>query len=136
MIIIYTKNGPRFVNNAEILQLNFNRESETVEVFPSKWGNQQQKPEYYMIENVIRVRYVSDAQAIDYIYDGLSIEKLKRKADEKEEELGRLLKKSNNQNKYFQGLLFRINARFPEILKEIEKEIDEENKILKKRQEQ
>jgi len=136
MIIIYTKNGPRFVNNAEILQLNFNRESETVDVFPSKWGNQQQKPEYYMIEHVIRVRYVSDAKAIDYIYDGQTIEKLKREADEKEEELGRLLKKYKNQNKYFQGLLLRINARFPEILKEIEKEIDEENKILKKRQEQ
>ena len=59
MIIIKTNNGDRFINEAETLQINHIRDKALVEVWPSRWGNQQQQPQYYIIEHVESVIYTT-----------------------------------------------------------------------------
>ena len=66
MIIVKTSNSDRFINEAETLQVNHNKDKALVEVWPSKWGNQQQQPQYYIIEHVESVIYTNADQTVKY----------------------------------------------------------------------
>jgi hypothetical protein len=59
MIIVKTNNGDRFINEAETLQVSHIKDKAMVEVWPSRWGNQQQQPQYYIIEHVESVIYTT-----------------------------------------------------------------------------
>jgi hypothetical protein len=66
MIIVKTNNGDRFINEAETLQVSHNKDKALVEVWPSRWGNQQQQPQYYIIENVESVIYTNADYTVKY----------------------------------------------------------------------
>jgi hypothetical protein len=53
-----------------------------VEVWPSRCGNQQQQPQYFVIEHVEAVIYTNAAQATQWKDEGSELEKLKAKYDE------------------------------------------------------
>lgn len=59
MIIVKTNNGDCFINEAETLQINHIKDKAHVEVWPSRWSNQQQQPQYYIIEHVESVIYTT-----------------------------------------------------------------------------
>jgi hypothetical protein len=59
MIIIKTTNGDRFINEAETLQVSHNKDKAEVEVWPSRWGHQQQIPEFFVITHVEQVIYTT-----------------------------------------------------------------------------
>ena len=82
MIIVKTTNGDRFINDAETLQVSHVKDKAQVEVWPSRWGNQQQHPQYYIIEHVEAVIYTNAAQATQWKEEGSELEKLKAKYDE------------------------------------------------------
>jgi hypothetical protein len=63
MIIVKTKSGDRFINEAETLQVNHIKDKKQVEVWPSRWGDQQQQPQFYVIEHVEKVVYTNLAQS-------------------------------------------------------------------------
>jgi hypothetical protein len=90
MIIVKTNNGDRFINEAETLQVSHNKDKALVEVWPSRWGNQQQQPQYYIIEHVEAVIYTNAAQATQWKDEGSELEKLKAKYDENMEWSGKL----------------------------------------------
>ena len=75
MIIVKTNNGDRFINEAETLQVSHNKDKALVEVWPSKWGNQQQQPQYYIIEHVESVIYTT--QETKWKDEGSELETLK-----------------------------------------------------------
>ena len=77
MIIVKTNNGDRFINEAETLQINHIRDKSLVEVWPSRWGNQQQQPQYYIIEHVESVIYTT--QETKWKDEGLELETLKKR---------------------------------------------------------
>ena len=77
MIIVKTNNGDRFINEAETLQINHIRDKAQVEVWPSRWGNQQQQPQYYIIEHVESVIYTT--QETKWKDDGSELETLKKR---------------------------------------------------------
>ena len=81
MIIVKTTNGDRFINEAETLQVNHIKDKKQVEVWPSRWGNQQQQPQCYVINQVKRVIYTNLAQATEWNDDGSEIKRLKKKLD-------------------------------------------------------
>lgn len=83
MIIVKTNNGDRFVNEAETLQVCHNKDKAEVEVWPSRWGNQQQVPQYFVITHVEAVIYTSDAQAIEWKDEGSEVEELKKKLNDR-----------------------------------------------------
>ena len=76
MIIVKTNNGDRFINEAETLQINHIRDKAQVEVWPSRCGNQQQQPQYYIIEHVESVIYTT--QETKWKDEGLELETLKK----------------------------------------------------------
>ena len=76
MIIVKTNNGDRFINEAETLQVSHNKDKALVEVWPSRWGNQQQQPQYYIIEHVESVIYTT--QETKWKDEGLELETLKK----------------------------------------------------------
>ena len=76
MIIVKTNNGDRFINEAETLQVSHNKDKALVEVWPSRWGNQQQQPQYYIIEHVEAVIYTT--QETKWKDEGLELETLKK----------------------------------------------------------
>ena len=76
MIIVKTSNGDRFINEAETLQVSHNKDKALVEVWPSRWGNQQQQPQYYIIEHVESVIYTT--QETKWKDEGLELETLKK----------------------------------------------------------
>jgi hypothetical protein len=82
MIIVKTTNGDRFINDAETLQVSHVKDKAQVEVWPSRWGNQQQQPQYFVIEHVEAVIYTNAAQATQWKDEGSELEKLKAKYDE------------------------------------------------------
>lgn len=82
MIIIKTTNGDRFINDAETLQVNHVKDKAQVEVWPSRWGNQQQQPQYYVIEHVEQVIYTDHPHEVDWVDNGSELEKLKAQYDE------------------------------------------------------
>jgi hypothetical protein len=77
MIIVKTNNGNRFINEAETLQINHIRDKAQVEVWPSRWGNQQQQPQYYIIEHVESVIYTT--QETKWKDEGSELETLKKR---------------------------------------------------------
>ena len=83
MIIVKTNNGDRFVNEAETLQVSHNKDKAEVEVWPSRWGNQQQVPQYFVITHVESVIYTSDTQAIERKDEGSEVEELKKKLNDR-----------------------------------------------------
>ena len=80
MIIVKTNNGDRFINEAETIQINHIRDKAQVEVWPSRWGNQQQQPQYYIIEHVESVIYTT--QETKWKDEGLELETLKKRLRE------------------------------------------------------
>ena len=80
MIIVKTNNGDRFINEAETLQVSHNKDKALVEVWPSRWGNQQQQPQYYIIEHVESVIYTT--QETKWKDEGLELETLKKQLRE------------------------------------------------------
>ena len=90
MIIVKTTNGDRFINDAETLQVSHVKDKAQVEVWPSRWGNQQQQPQYFVIEHVEAVIYTNAAQATQWKDEGSELEKLKAKYDENMEWSGKL----------------------------------------------
>ena len=80
MIIVKTKNGDRFINEAEVLQVNHVKDKEMVEVWPSRWGNQQQQPQYYIIEHVESVIYTT--QETKWKDEGSELETLKKRLED------------------------------------------------------
>jgi hypothetical protein len=82
MIIVKTKNGDRFINEAETLQVSHIKDKETVEVWPSRWGNQQIQPQCFEIRNVEQVIYTDHPHEVDWVDNGSELEKLKAQYDE------------------------------------------------------
>ena len=80
MIIIKTTNGDRFINEAETLQVNHIRDKALVEVWPSRWDNQQQQPQYYIIEHVESVIYTT--QETKWKDEGSELETLKKQRED------------------------------------------------------
>ena len=80
MIIIKTTNGDHFINEAETLQVSHNKDKAQVEVWSSRWGNQQQQPQYYIIEHVESVIYTT--QETKWKDEGLELETLKKRLRE------------------------------------------------------
>ena len=87
MIIVKTNNGDRFINEAETLQVRHIKDKALVEVWPSRWGNQQQQPQYYIIENVESVIYTT--QETKWKDEGSEIQRLKAVIEKKEKELSK-----------------------------------------------
>lgn len=87
MIIVKTANGDRFINEAETLQVNHNRDNAQVEVWPSKWGNNQQVPQCFVIEHVEAVMYTNNAQPTHWQDGGSEIERLSKLLNERTEQL-------------------------------------------------
>lgn len=81
MIIIKTTNGDRFINEAETLQVSHNKDKAQVEVWPSRWGNQQQQPQYYIIEHVESVIYTNADQTVKFEDKCSEVEELKNILD-------------------------------------------------------
>ena len=82
MIIIKTNNGDCFINEAETLQVSHIKDKALVEVWPSRWGNQQQQPQYYIIEHVEAVIYTNAAQPTEWKDEGSALENLKKQLDD------------------------------------------------------
>lgn len=80
MIIVKTTNGVRFINEAECLQVNHNRNDATVEVWPSRWGNQQATAQYYLIKDVESITYTTSGN--DWTDEGSAIKKLEEQLDD------------------------------------------------------
>ena len=77
MIIVKTNNGDCFINEAETLQINHIKDKAQVEVWPSRWSNQQQQPQYYIIEHVESVIYTT--QETKWKDEGSELETLKKR---------------------------------------------------------
>ena len=90
MIIIKTTNGDRFINDAETLIVSHVKDKAQVEVWPSRWGNQQQQPQYFVIEHVEAVIYTNAAQATQWKDEGSEIQRLKKANEELSEWGGRM----------------------------------------------
>ena len=80
MIIVKTNNGDRFINEAETLQVSHIKDKALVEVWPSRWGNQQQQPQYYIIEHVESVIYTT--QETKWKDEGSELETLKKRLED------------------------------------------------------
>ena len=80
MIIVKTSNGDRFINEAETLQVSHIKDNALVEVWPSRWGNQQQQPQYYIIEHVESVIYTT--QETKWKDEGSELETLKKRLED------------------------------------------------------
>ena len=80
MIIVKTNNGDRFINEAETLQINHIKDKAQVEVWPSRWSNQQQQPQYYIIEHVESVIYTT--QETKWKDEGSELETLKKRLED------------------------------------------------------
>lgn len=87
MIIVKTTNGDSFINEAETLQVNHIRDNALVEVWPSRWCNQQLQSQYYIIENVESVIYTT--QETKWEDEGSEIQRLKAELEKKEKELSK-----------------------------------------------
>lgn len=87
MIIVKTTNGDCFINEVETLQVNHIRDNALVEVWPSRWCNQQLQSQYYIIENVESVIYTT--QETKWKDEGSEIQRLKAELEKKEKELSK-----------------------------------------------
>ena len=87
MIIVKTTNGDSFINEVETLQVNHIRDNALVEVWPSRWCNQQLQSQYYIIEHVESVIYTT--QETKWEDEGSEIQRLKAELEKKEKELSK-----------------------------------------------
>ena len=101
MIIVKTKNGDRFINDAETLQVSHVKDKAQVEVWPSRWGNQQQQPQYFVIEHVESVIYTNDAQPMEWKDEGSEIQRLKATIEKKDKEYDQMLEHSLFMREWF-----------------------------------
>lgn len=119
MIIIKTSNGDRFINEMETLQVSHVKDKAQVEVWPSRWGNQQQMPQYYIIEHVEQVIYADHPHEVDWVDKGSELDRLSKEYSEH-------LKRSNElRDKYMD--LDTENAKLKEQVRDLEKRIRTEN---------
>ena len=100
MIIVKTNNCDRFINEAETLQVNHNKDKAQVEVWPSRWGNQQQQPQYYVIEHVESVIYTT--QETKWKDEGSEVEKLKATNESKYKAIDMLLRRGRYINHWLE----------------------------------
>ena len=100
MIIVKTNNGDRFINEAETLQVNHNKDKAQVEVWPSRWGNQQQQPQYYVIEHVEAVIYTT--QETKWEDEGSEVESLKATIYSVDKEINMLLRRGRYINHWLE----------------------------------
>ena len=132
MIIIETKTGPCFVNEKAIESIEFDQDQEKVWV-KSIDNNIPAIPTF---SSVIGVRYVSDAQPFDYIYECQTIKNLKREAKEKEMELDRRLDELKKYADRLRRIVMKLYEVHPDIHDEIEtiirKEDETKNEISPK----
>lgn len=119
MIIIKTNNGDRFINEAETLQVSHVKDKAQVEVWPSRWGNQQQLPQYYIIEHVEQVIYADHPHEVDWVDKGSELERLTKEYSEH-------LKWSDEMRVKYMDLETE-NAKLKEEVRELEKRIRTEN---------
>ena len=99
MIIVKTSNSDRFINEAETIQVSHNKDKALVEVWPSRWGNQQQQPQYYIIENVESVIYTT--QETKWKDEGSEIQRLKSIIEKKDKEADQMLERSLFMREWF-----------------------------------
>ena len=149
MIIVKTNNGDRFINEAETLQVNHNKDKAQVEVWPSRWGNQQQQPQYYVIEHVEAVIYTT--QETKWKDEGSEVKKLIANLESKNKEISGIIRRSRYINHWLEihrDAIYKIKETArkaivgiaPEIInmiideaeKEYEKSQKEFNEILEK----
>ena len=69
----------RFINENEVMQLNYNMTHRCVEVWPK--GDIMGKPQYYMVEDVVRVRYVSEGHDCELDSAADEVAELKKKLE-------------------------------------------------------
>ena len=134
MIIIETKTGPCFVNEKAIESIEFDQDQEKVWV--KSIDNNIPAIPTCTFSSVLGVRYISDAQPFDYIYEGQTIKNLKREAKEKEKELDRRLDELNEYANRLRRIVMKLYEVHPDIHDEIEtiikKEDESKNKISTK----
>jgi len=100
MIIVKTNNGDRFINEAETLQVNHNKDKAQVEVWPSRWGNQQQQPQYYVIEHVEAVIYTT--QETKWKDEGSEVKKLIANLESKNKEISGIIRRARFLNQWLE----------------------------------
>ena len=108
MIIVKTSNGDRFINEAETLQVSHNKDKALVEVWPSRWGNQQQQPQYYIIEHVESVIYTT--QETKWKDEGSEIERLKDRLEDIRQLMDENIKKET-ENVILQNKVARLQEK-------------------------
>ena len=128
MIIIETKTGPCFVNEKAIESIEFDQDQEKVWVK----SIDNNFPASQTFSSVIGVRYVSDAQPFDYIYEGQTIKNLKREAKEKEKELDRRLDELKEYADRLRRIVMKLYEVHPDIHDEIETIIKKEDECKNK----
>ena len=101
MIIVKTKNGDRFINEAETLQVSHVKDKAQVEVWPSRCGNHQQQPQYFVIEHVEAVIYTNAAQATQWKDEGSEIQRLKATIEKKDKEYEQIQEHSRFMREWF-----------------------------------
>ena len=129
MIIIETKTGPCFVNEKAIESIEFDQDQERVWV---KSINNKAVIRIPTFSGVLQVRYVSDAQAIDYSYNSQEIEKQKHEANENEKELDREIKRWKKYADKRRRMLMKLYELYPDIHDEIQLLIEKEDETGKK----
>lgn len=133
MIIIETKTGPCLVNEKAIESIEFDQDKEQVWVKSINYNAIIRIPTF---SSVFGVRYVSDAQPFDYIYEGQTIKNLKREAKEKEKELDRHLDELKEYANRLRRIVMKLYEVHPDIHDEIEtiimKEDESKNKVSPK----
>lgn len=124
MIIIKTNNGDRFINEAETLQVSHVKDKAQVEVWPSRWGNQQQQPQYYVIGDVEQVIYSDHPHEFDWVDKGSELDRLSKEYSEH-------LKQSNELRVKCMDLVIE-NEKLKDKVRELEKRIRTENPETRK----
>ena len=110
MIIVKTNNGDRFINEDETLQVIHNKDKAQVEVWPSRWGNQQQQPQYFVIEHVEAVIYTT--QETKWKDEGSEVEKLRDNLESKNKEISGIIRRCRYINRWIEihrDAIYKIN---------------------------
>ena len=101
MIIVRTNKGDRFINEDETLQVIHNKEKANVEVWPSRWGDRQPQPQYYLIESVESVQYLYGKE-IQWVDEGSEVKELKSTIESKDKEITMLLRRGRYLNHWLE----------------------------------
>ena len=124
MIIVKTTNGDRFINEAETLQVSHVKDKAQVEVWPSRWCNERQLPQFYIIDNVEQVIYSDHPHEVDWVDKGSDLDRLTKEYSEH-------LKWSDEMRVKYMDLETE-NAKLKEEVRELEKRIRTENPETRK----